>query len=481
MNGDETVPGAALLLAAAPAGKGRLVDAAAALPALAAVRPGILAGTAAASVVELVEPADPQVVLTRLRVAAAVPGPLLVHLIGQLTLDRKQQLPHVALARTTPATARYTALPWHWLSAELQHRRPGTTTVLADLVADPAAWARLPALGVAGADLYGVVAPPPGRRDDLAEPLYSRAVADLLRPAARRPPVADLHALAVSRAQLSPEVRFLTLPGTPAGGTTPAPAQVPAQPGAQAPAPAQSAAQAPAQAQPAARSPEQAPARSAREPAAQPPGRAADTGASASTPEPRQATPPIPAPPARPHDTAGSVPERTAGTAAAPVPRQATPPRPAYPPAETQQQPPDPHPAILAAAHAGRHGEAAAMAAAWEQYALRNHGPSSVEAGHWLEVRADLARLAGDFARSCELWMAAASARLGRGEPADAADVVAAVDRAHHCWEQLGEPGVSGGLAQQLLPLRRRVPGPRPGAVEALERRIGSRSAARAG
>ncbi|HCA84990.1 MAG TPA: hypothetical protein DEQ61_05555, partial [Streptomyces sp.] len=175
------------------------MDAASALPALAAVRPDVLTGTAAASVVELVEPADPQVVLTRLRVAASVPGQLLIHLIGQLTLDRKQQLPHVALARTAPATVRYTALPWHWLSAELQHRRPGTTTVLADLVADRAAWARLattPGLGVAGAELYGVVAPPPERHEP-AEPRYSRAVAELLRPLGHRPPAAELHAHAV--------------------------------------------------------------------------------------------------------------------------------------------------------------------------------------------------------------------------------------------------------------------------------------------
>ncbi|WP_125625625.1 hypothetical protein [Streptomyces sp. WAC 00631] len=134
--------------------------------------------------------------------------------------------------------------------------------------------------------------------------------------------------------------------------------------------------------------------------------------------------------------------------------------------------PEDPHPAILAAAHEGRHSEAAAMAAAWEQHALRHHGPDSAEAVHWLEVRADLARLAGDFGRSCELWLSAASARLGAGEPEDGRDVVAAVDRAHHCWEQLGDGDTARSLASRLAALRHRVPGPRPGAVEALERRI---------
>ncbi|KOG87501.1 hypothetical protein ADK38_25080, partial [Streptomyces varsoviensis] len=71
-------------------------------------------------------------------------GPLLLYLAGHLQLDRKQQLPHLALARTTASTVRYTGLPWHWLAAELRERPPGSTTVLADLVAEEAVWQRLP-------------------------------------------------------------------------------------------------------------------------------------------------------------------------------------------------------------------------------------------------------------------------------------------------------------------------------------------------
>jgi hypothetical protein len=112
------------------------------------------------------------------------------------------------------------------------------------------------------------------------------------------------------------------------------------------------------------------------------------------------------------------------------------------------------------------------MAAAWEQQALRTHGADSGEAVHWLEVRADLARLAGAFDRSCELWTAAAFARLRRGEPVEAPDVVAAVDRAHHCWEQVGDAAAARELGGRLLEARRRVPSPRPGAVPALERRL---------
>ena len=70
------MPGTVLLLAAAPAGRGRLVDAASVLPVLAAVPPPVLSGTSTANVVERADPQEPQAVLTRLRAAAVSPGPL---------------------------------------------------------------------------------------------------------------------------------------------------------------------------------------------------------------------------------------------------------------------------------------------------------------------------------------------------------------------------------------------------------------------
>ncbi|MFE0650409.1 hypothetical protein ACFVZH_17670 [Streptomyces sp. NPDC059534] len=352
--------GTALLLAAAPAGRGRAMDAASVLPALAAVPPGVLTGTAAATVVELADPLDPQTVLTRLRAAASSPGPLVVCLAGQLHLDRRQELPHLALARTTPATLRYTALPWHWLAGELGARPPGTTTVVADLAADPDVWQRLAAvpellhLGP-GPLLYGRVTPAP-RRGEPTTPDYLRAWAELWRSGARLPH-ATLHAeAAAGTAAATAETRFLA-----------------------------------------------------------------------------------PAPPAVP---APAVPQ-------------------------------DPHPAILAAAMAGRHGEAAAVAAAWEHEALRRHGPQSPEAVHWTEVRADLARLAGEPARSCELWLAAAEARLRLRQRPDDPDVEGAVDRAHHQWEQIADPARARSLGPTLVALRRRVPGRQPGALAALTRRLG--------
>ncbi|MFG2839456.1 hypothetical protein ACGFZH_23590 [Streptomyces zaomyceticus] len=349
--------GTAVLLAAAPAGRGRAMDAASVLPVLAAVPPGVLTGTPTATVVELADPLDPQTVLTRLRAAAGSPGPLVLCLAGQLHLDRRQHLPHLALARTTPATLRYTALPWHWLAGELGVRAPGTTTVVADLVADPDVWELLgttPGLLNLGPGplLYGRLAPAPRRGEPMA-PDYLRSWAELWRSGARLPH-ATLHAeSAAHAASATPESLFLA----------PAPTPVPA----------------------------------------------------------------------------------------------------------AEQ---DPHPAILAAAMAGRHGEAAAVAAAWESEALRRHGPRSAEAVHWTEVRADLARLAGEPARSCELWLTAAEARLGLGQRTDAPDVEGAVDRAHHQWGEIADPARARALGPVLVGLRRRVPGRRPGALAALTRRM---------
>ncbi|WP_435855825.1 hypothetical protein [Streptomyces tanashiensis] len=226
--------GTAVLLAAAPAGRGRAMDAASVLPALAAVPPGVLTGTTAATVVELADPLDPQTVLTRLRAAAASPGPLVVCLAGQLHLDRRQQLPHLALARTTPATLRYTALPWHWLAGELGVRQPGSTTVVVDLAADPDVWQRLTAapgllhLGP-GPLLHGRVVPAP-RRGEPTTPEYLRAWAELLRSGARLTPAAA-HTEAAARAMTvapAPQPVFLAPMPAPSPATTPPHASGPA-------------------------------------------------------------------------------------------------------------------------------------------------------------------------------------------------------------------------------------------------------------
>ncbi|MFJ8182704.1 hypothetical protein [Streptomyces sp. NPDC096105] len=203
--------GTVLLLAASPLGRGRLVDAASVLPVLAAVPPAVLSGADTANVVELADPLEPQAVLTRLRAAAAAPGPLTVYVAGELRLDRRQRLPHLALARTTPATVRYTALPWHWFRDELRLRPAGATTLFLDLHADPDTWQALSAPSAPGrpfpldcgrdAAVYGRVAPPPSRRQ-VAAPAYMKALATLLR-SGRRMPDEELHQRTLAR--IAPE------------------------------------------------------------------------------------------------------------------------------------------------------------------------------------------------------------------------------------------------------------------------------------
>ncbi|MFB7502812.1 hypothetical protein [Streptomyces broussonetiae] len=216
------MPGTVLLLAASPLGRGRLVDAAGVLPVLAAVAPAVLSGADTANVVELADPLEPQAVLTRLRAAAAAPGPLTVYIAGQVHLDRKQRLPHLALARTTAATVRYTALPWHWIREELRLRSAADTGLVVDLHADAEAWRYVAERGLdcgPNAAVYGRVAPVPGRRGP-AEPSYMKAVATLLR-SGHRPALPVLHEQALARIAESAAGRDLVL--AVAGGSAPAP------------------------------------------------------------------------------------------------------------------------------------------------------------------------------------------------------------------------------------------------------------------
>ncbi|MER7565194.1 hypothetical protein ACGFWE_27245 [Streptomyces sp. NPDC048523] len=211
------MPGTVLLLAASPVGKSRLVDAASVLPVLAAVPPAVLSGTDTANVVELADPLEPQAVLTRLRAVAATPGPLTVFVTGQLALDRRQHLPHLALARTTPATVRYTALPWQWIREEFRLRSPGSTTLFVDLHADAEAWGWLHTHALdSGRNnaVFGRIAPPPSRRT-VAGPAYMKTIATILR-SGWRPPVEQLHQQAFTR--LGPEAYgdvVLTVPPAP--------------------------------------------------------------------------------------------------------------------------------------------------------------------------------------------------------------------------------------------------------------------------
>ncbi|MEV5493501.1 hypothetical protein AB0L47_36980 [Streptomyces bobili] len=133
---------------------------------------------------------------------------------------------------------------------------------------------------------------------------------------------------------------------------------------------------------------------------------------------------------------------------------------------------PEPHTAIVAAAQDGRHAEATAAAAVWEEAALRSHGPGSAPAVHWLEVRAEVARLSQDPALSCQLWQAAARVRLDVGHGPAHPDVMAAVDRAQHQFHRIGSAHEAWQLAPEMLSLRRQVPGVQKGALESLDARV---------
>ncbi|MFF3938514.1 hypothetical protein [Streptomyces phaeofaciens] len=407
------MPGTVLLLAASPVGKGCLVDAASVLPVLAAVPPAILAGTDTANVVELADPLEPQAVLTRLRAAAAAPGPLTLFVTGQLQLDRRQHLPHLALARTTPSTVRYTGLPWHWLREELRLRAPGTTTLLVDLHADAETWGWLRGHVLEcgpGVAVYGRIAPPPGRRT-VAVPTYMKALATILR-SGGRPAVEQLHQMALARIAGEGEVGDLVLHGFPAAaGFTPAQPAPPAHP-------------------------------------------------SGSAPLAHPASPALPALPV----PGGHRPQPLR------IPPSFQTPRPA--PDGPRDAVLDPHAAIATAVQDGRHADADALAARWEGTAAASHGVGSEAALHWSEVRADLAMFAGDAARSCRAWLVVAAARLAAGQPVDAPAVEAAVDRAHHQWGRITDPSRARELGPALAELRGRVPGRRQGALDHIHRQL---------
>ncbi|MBB5102524.1 hypothetical protein [Streptomyces spectabilis] len=389
---DHDLPGYALLIAAEPPVRHPLAVTAQ-LPPLAALPPARLVGTRQASAVQLANPDDPQTVLTCLRTAAAAEGHLLVYAAGHLVVDTRQHRLHLALARTTARTVRYTALPWHWLAAELRHRPPGSTTVVADLAADAGVWqalvSREQALDGPYA-LYGAVQLEDRRHRPT--PAYTRAFAHILRTVSATPPAHVLHEEAVGAAV--PDVDAAATLWL--GGVAPAP--------------------------PAERHP---------------------VGVPVGVPEPRTA-------PGAP--TAALV-------SAAPAPPTAA------------LSLADPHRAISEASQAGRHAEAAAVAAACEQNALRGHGATSPEVAHWIEVRAFLAFAEGAVDRACELWMRGAVTRLMAEQPESHPAVAEAVDRAHHAWHRVTEPGRVRELGTELLSLRTRVPG-KDGAREDVRQRL---------
>ncbi|MGW7456905.1 hypothetical protein [Streptomyces sp. NPDC054797] len=357
---------------------------------------------------------DPNTVLTRLRAAAATPGPLLLYLSGRLTVDRRSRQLHLALAGTTPGTVRYTSLPWQWLATELRGRPAGLTTVLLDLAADKEAWPLLQEYGhlpaSPWAEVYGVVCPPAFATTGSAVSSYTRHWIDQLRHSPARPANVNLHALAVGAAALPPGT--LVLPSAHELGTRPAAQQQQHQ-----------------QQHQQEQHQQQGPSRGQK-------------------PEHPRPHPPEPAVPPAP--------------AASPAPT----PSPASAPAAQ-----DPRPHLHALATGGRHHEAAALAQAWEQHVLQTHGYASPEATQWAEIRADLARMAGDFRLATRLWIGAGQARLSRQGPGDP-EVHAAAAGALHCWTQLKDQAAAIDAGPELIRFLRVLPSLDPRHLHLTEQRL---------
>ncbi|MFD9286826.1 hypothetical protein ACFWBV_00590 [Streptomyces sp. NPDC060030] len=350
---------------------------------------------------------DQNALQVRLRTAAATPGPLLVYLSGRLTTDRRGQQLYLALSRTTTSTARYTALPWEWLGIELRTRPQGLTTVVFDLAADKGTWPLLREYGTlpasTAAEVYGVVTPP-GFAGDEGVSTYTRHWIEQLRHAPERPSNSRLHALTVASAALPPGalilpgIREITAPGYAFGPPVTDERQGLAD-------------------MPAPRSAVPAPAHAGG-------GRAAG---------PAQQT--------------GTV--VTVRTAPAPSPQPGS----AHPGFAAQ----DPRPHIHALAQSGRHTEAAQMAQMWEQYILQTDGFDSPKATEWVEIRADLAKMSGNFLLATQLWVGAGRTRLVHQSP-DAPEVLSAARSAHYCWTQLKDVTGARECGPELISLLRALP-----------------------
>ncbi|MFK0293341.1 hypothetical protein ACIQU6_23080 [Streptomyces sp. NPDC090442] len=189
------------------------------------------------------------------------------------------------------------------------------------------------------------------------------------------------------------------------------------------------------------------------------------------TPAPHQPTPVLR--PELPHQSVATPP---APPEAEPSPSPATAAPPTLPtPAPTATpataSAPDPKPLIWQAAQAGRHDQAAEMAASWEQQALQRYGYNSPQATQWAEIRADLARIAGRWPLATQLWVAAARTRLAH-QSSDSAEVLNAARGAHYCWNQITDTDQAIETGPELINLLRQLPALDPRHVYTAQTRL---------
>ncbi|MBT2406587.1 MULTISPECIES: hypothetical protein [unclassified Streptomyces] len=166
---------------------------------------------------------------------------------------------------------------------------------------------------------------------------------------------------------------------------------------------------------------------------------------------------------------------RAASPSPAPAPAPAVTPGPAAPgpvtPGPAAPPPQDPRPHIHALAATGRHGEAATLAQAWEQHVLQTHGCTSPEATHWAEIRADLARMAGNYRSATQLWINVGRSRLSQ-QPPDSPEVLAAAAGALYCWTQLKDRAAARDAGPELIRLLRALPSLEPRLLRLSQQRL---------
>ncbi|MFE9425455.1 hypothetical protein ACFYNO_21095 [Kitasatospora sp. NPDC006697] len=413
---------------------------------LAAVAPQTLLAAESVDAVHLPSASDPQTVFAHLRAAARHPGPLLIHLGGHLVLDKRGGGLYLTLRDSKTGTVRQDGLAWSAIAGELRSRPADwDTLVIGDLSAEPGALALAQSPQFTeGVPLWAVVAPDPEQIGT-----FTRALVECLH--GGRPGAGPILTPEQVRAQVHSVIRPDALicsayPAERAVFKNNARQQGAGAPSAVVPMPAPLPVPAP--------EPEPEP-----EPVAVP--AAAERG-------PVSLLKPGVAPTERPvkrwsliKGGADAESEPVPESESEPVP-QGTVPQDAVPREAPQEAPPADYrealARIVATAEAGDHAPAAELAAQLEQQAVAAHGMIAPPVLMIRQVRAHLARQAGELGAAAELYREVALVLLISLGPAEA-ETQRVATNAEACWRAITDPEAALALAPAILELRAKLPG----------------------
>lgn len=118
---------------------------------------------------------------------------------------------------------------------------------------------------------------------------------------------------------------------------------------------------------------------------------------------------------------------------------------------------------------AGRLDEALHMAAALDEAAAREHGPSHRSALQAREVLAHLTARRGDLPGACSLYRDVAERWALQREEAAADE---AAGRAHALWLQIQDPAQAVTTGETIVRMRASIPGPQGRAYDKAVRRL---------